>query len=143
MFIGNYQHNIDPKGRLSVPAKIRNLIKESVVLSRGLDGCLELRTPEEFENYANKFLSKSNNKQQNRNYKRLLFANSLTIEIDSANRVLIPANFKKMANLEKEVVIIGMGDHVEIWDKKAYDEFNEANFDNFNELAESMEDDNQ
>ncbi|AFP75984.1 division/cell wall cluster transcriptional repressor MraZ [Mycoplasmoides gallisepticum] len=141
MFIGNYQHNIDPKGRLSIPSKLRSLIQDSVVLSRGLDGCLELRTNQEFENYANKFLSQSNNKQQNRNYKRLLFANSLTVEIDSANRILIPANFKKMANLNKEVVIIGMGDHIELWDINAYEQFNEANFDKFNELAESMDDD--
>ncbi|QZX48845.1 division/cell wall cluster transcriptional repressor MraZ [Mycoplasma sp. E35C] len=141
MFIGNYQHNIDLKGRLSIPAKLRNLIKDSVVLSRGLDGCLELRTPEEFDKYANKFLAQSSNSQQSRNYRRLLFANSSTVEIDSANRILIPANFKQMASLSKEAVIIGMGDHIEIWDQKAYDQFNEDNFDKFTELAEAMDND--
>lgn len=115
MFLGTYFHNLDTKNRLTIPSKILSNIKENrVIVSKGFDGCLELRTNDEFEKYTNKLLSLSQNKLNTRTVLRQLLANASDIEIDSAKRVLIPSNLLVEAKIQKEVVIIGVGDKCEI-----------------------------
>lgn len=114
MFLGTFIHNIDNKNRLSIPAAIRNQLGKSVVISKGFDGSLNLRTPEEFQVYASKLLSLSQTKLNTRTIQRQLLANAAEIDIDSANRILIPANLIQEAKLQTSVTIIGLGNKLEI-----------------------------
>ncbi len=140
MFLGTFIHNIDNKNRLSIPAAIRNQLGKSVVISKGFDGSLNLRTPEEFQVYASKLLSLSQTKLNTRTIQRQLLANAAEIDIDSANRILIPANLIQEAKLQTSVTIIGLGNKLEIWDSLKYAEMKEATDSTLEEVAEGIED---
>lgn len=115
VFLGTYSHTLDSKNRLAIPSKILSLLDENkVILSKGFDGCLELRTPQAFEIYSQKLLTLSQNKLNTRMLLRQLLANAIDIGIDSAKRILIPANLIAEAKLAKDIVIIGLGDKCEI-----------------------------
>lgn len=138
MFLGTYEHSLDSKNRLSFPSRLRSKISTSVVISKGFDGCLEIRTPEEFENYAQSLNRLSNTHKDSRLIIRQIFANSIDIELDASNRILIPANLLKEGNLKKDVVIIGAGKKMEIWDKQAYEKFKLESDSTFEEVAERL-----
>ena len=140
MFLGTFIHNIDNKNRLSIPAVIRNQLGKSVVISKGFDGSLNLRTPEEFQIYASKLLSLSQTKLNTRTIQRQLLANAAEIDIDSANRILIPANLIQEAKLQTAVTIIGLGNKLEIWDSQQYAKLKEATDSTLEEVAEGIED---
>jgi MraZ protein len=114
MLLGTYEHFLDSKNRLNLPSKFRNKLTDNVVLSKGFDGCLELRSSENFTIYANKLMSYSSNKSTNRLVTRELLANATEISIDSNGRILLPANLIKEASIKKEIVIIGLGNKIEI-----------------------------
>ncbi|MGL4948166.1 MAG: division/cell wall cluster transcriptional repressor MraZ [Mycoplasma sp.] len=141
MFLGSYKHQLDTKNRLTIPSKILNNIKsKSVILSKGFDGCLELRTIDAFEAYSEKIMALSQNKIKSRTLLRQLLANANEIDIDSANRVLVPSNLISEAKLSKSIVIIGLGNKCEIWDEVAYEEFKSKSDNLLEELAESLDD---
>lgn len=141
MFLGTFNHNLDSKNRLTIPSKIVEKLTDYVVVSKGFDGCLELRTKEKFDEYTNKLLSLSQNKANSRALLRQLLANANEIEIDSAKRILIPTNLLKEANIDKNVTIIGLGDKLEIWDSLKYEEFKNKTDNILEELAENLPDD--
>ena len=115
IFLGTYQHCIDEKNRLSLPTKIINkLNSRCIIVSKGFDGCLELRTQDEFNLWVNKILSYSQNKKDTRILLRQILANSTEIEIDKTNRILIPETLKNIAHLNKNVIVIGLGNKLEI-----------------------------
>ena len=115
MFLGTYYHNLDAKNRLTIPSKIlANITDSKLIISKGFDGCLELRTLHEFEKFTNNLLALSQNKLNTRTILRQLLANASEVEIDSAKRILIPSNLLQEAKLEKEAVIIGIGNKCEI-----------------------------
>lgn len=138
MFLGTYEHALDPKNRLSLPSRLRDKLEKAVVLSKGLDGCLELRTPEEFERYAAGLSSLSATKKDARTFVRQVFANSADVAIDSANRILIPAPLLAEGNLKRDVVVIGVGRKIEIWDKDKYAAFKEETDPQFETVAEHL-----
>lgn len=141
MFLGTYYHNLDAKNRLTIPSKILASITDSkLIISKGFDGCLELRTLHEFEKFTNNLLALSQNKLNTRTILRQLLANASEVEIDSAKRILIPSNLLQEAKLEKEAVIIGVGNKCEIWNKLAYDEFKNKTDSLLEELAEGLDD---
>ncbi|MGL4950851.1 MAG: division/cell wall cluster transcriptional repressor MraZ [Mycoplasma sp.] len=141
MFLGTYRHQLDLKNRLTIPSKILfNLPSKTVVLSKGFDGCLELRTLEAFEQYSKKLMTLSQNKINSRTLLRQLLANASEIEIDSAKRILVPNNLIDEANLSKSVVILGLGNKCEIWDEAVYEKFKENSDNILEDLAESLED---
>ena len=143
MFLGTYLHNIDNKNRLALPSKIAAKLSKSVVVSKGFDGCLELRTIESFNKYADTLMSYSANKHENRIVVRQLLANASEIEIDNAKRILIPANLLKEVNITSDVTIIGVGNKLEIWDSKAYKAFKTKTDKTYEAIAERIEDDNK
>ncbi|MCF0228020.1 MAG: division/cell wall cluster transcriptional repressor MraZ, partial [Malacoplasma sp.] len=100
MFLGTYSHTIDPKNRLALPSKIAAKLSKTVIVSKGFDGCLELRSQEEFDKYSNILMSYSTNKHENRIVVRQLLANASEITIDNAKRILIPANLLKEVNIK-------------------------------------------
>lgn len=140
MFLGTYSHTLDSKNRLAIPSKILSLLDENkVILSKGFDGCLELRTPQAFEIYSQKLLTLSQNKLNTRMLLRQLLANAIDIGIDSAKRILIPANLIDEAKLAKDIVIIGLGDKCEIWDARAYEDFKHNSDNILEKLAENID----
>lgn len=141
LFLGTYIHTIDEKNRLSLPAKLVDKFSHRiVVVSKGFEGCLELRSQEDFEIWSQKILSYSPNKKGSRILARQILANSSEIELDKANRILIPDVLTKLANLKKNVIIIGLGNKLEVWDAKAYAKFQAETDSKFEAVAERIDD---
>jgi MraZ protein len=114
VFLGTYEHSIDDKNRLVLPSKIVLKLSKTVFISKGFDGCLEIREKEDFNDYVKKLLSYSNTSKDARQVQRIFLSLSCETEIDSAKRILIPSNLRNKANLTKDVVIIGVGKMIEI-----------------------------
>lgn len=140
MFLGTFNHNLDPKNRLTIPSKIlTSLDDKKVIVSKGLDGCLDLWTMSGFENYSQKLLALSQNRLNTRTLLRQLLANAIELEIDSANRILVPTILLAEAKISKEVVIIGVGNKCEIWDTEAYKNFKDKSDGILEQLAENLD----
>lgn len=137
-FIGEYAHNIDKKGRIIIPAKFRTAYCGNLIVSRGLDGCLNLYTNEQWNTLMEQLMALPNTKRETRLFKRNLAAKASECEIDSQGRILIPANLVKEADLVKECYVIGTGNTVEIWSKERWDSYNEEHSDDFEEVAETL-----
>lgn len=123
MFIGEYSHTIDDKGRLSLPAKFRPEFQGNVVVTRGLDGCLFVYPKEEWRVTAEKLASLPLGKQKNRAFARLMLAGAWDSELDSQGRMMIPEYLRKYAKLGKHAVVAGLYNRVEIWDEDAWHEY--------------------
>lgn len=117
MFMGEYNHSIDAKGRLFVPAKFREELGDNFVVSAGLDGCLYLSTQNYFEEFAQNLAALPFTREA-REMQRHFLMNASNGEIDKQGRILIPAKLKELANLTKDVVIVGVIKKIEIWDKE-------------------------
>lgn len=115
MFLGQYRHNLDSKNRLTVPARYREPLAEGAYVTRGFDGNLMVYTAADFGQISQQASETSVTDQSARQLKRLLFANADFITIDKSGRMLIPDFLRQIAGLENEVVLAGMGDHLEIW----------------------------
>lgn len=138
MFMGEYQHNIDSKGRAIIPAKFREELGQTFILTKGLDKCLVAYTMDEWKNFETKLKSLPQTDEGVRRFARYLFSGASECEPDAQGRVVIPPVLRKHANISKEIVSIGIVSKVEIWSKENWDTYN--NEDNFinNELAERM-----
>ena len=141
MFLGTYIHTIDSKNRLALPSKIASKLSKTIVVSKGFDGGLELRSINDFEKYSEMLMSYSANKHENRVVVRQLLANAAEISIDPAKRILIPANLLKEVNIKVDVTIIGVGNKLEIWDTNSYKAFKAKTDKTYEEIAERLEDD--
>ena len=136
MLIGEYEHSLDAKGRLIMPAKLRQDIGERFIVTKGLDGCLFAFSQKEWENFEQKLKALPLSDKNARNFVRFFLSGATECEIDKQGRFLIPGNLRASANLEKEAVIIGVGTRLEIWNKsiwKSKDEEISAD-----EIAENM-----
>ena len=136
MFMGEYNHTIDAKGRIIVPAKFRDLLGEHFVVTKGLDGCLWVFPTDEWDTFYEKLRSLPVTKKDVRAFVRNFMANALDAELDKQGRILLPLNLRKAANLDKDVVLIGTGPRVEIWDKAAWESSYED--EDADEIAERM-----
>ncbi len=143
MFLGTFYHKLDAKNRLNLPTKIVSKLSADVVLSKGFEGCLELRTLTAFENYSAQLMNYSANKRESRILVRQLLANAIDLKLDKANRILIPQNLLAESNIKDEVVIIGVGNKLEIWDKKAYQAFKESTDQIYADIAQNIDDEKQ
>lgn len=119
---GTYYHNVDAKGRLIIPAKLRDALGGEFVITPGFENCLYLYSNEEWDNFTDKLNGLGNKKTIVRNMKRFFQANAADCEIDSQGRTLIPPQLRQKAGIEKEVVVIGNGEKAEIWSKDAWEE---------------------
>ena len=138
MFMGEYNHTIDTKGRVIVPAKFREKLGEGSVVTKGLDGCLFVYPKEEWQKFEEKLRQLPLNQQNARKITRFFLAGATGCEIDKQGRVLLPAVLREFAELEKDVVMVGIMNRVEIWSKERW---NSANaFDDMEEVAEQMND---
>ncbi|HUX81093.1 MAG TPA: division/cell wall cluster transcriptional repressor MraZ [Candidatus Paceibacterota bacterium] len=123
MFIGEYLHTLDPKNRVSLPAKFRKDLGNSVVLTRGLDHCLFVYTKKAWEKEAQSRAVHAGGTAAARGLARLFLAGAMDTEVDTAGRVLIPDHLKSFAGLHTRIVIAGVADRVEIWDEKAWKKY--------------------
>ena len=140
MFMGEYEHNIDRKGRLIMPAKFREELGEHVVVNRGLDGCLYVYTAAQWEEVYTKLQALPSNRKEARAYQRMMLSKAAECEMDSQGRILIPSSLVSLAGLEKECMIIGVANHLEIWAKAKWLALEEEQDGMFEELAESLQD---
>lgn len=136
MFMGEHNHTVDTKGRLIVPSKFREALGDEFVVTKGLDGCLFAYPSEEWKLIEAKFREVSQFSQKARKFARFFFAGAAACEVDKQGRVLLPAVLREFAGIEKEVVLAGVLNHVEIWSKDRWQEANE--YDDVEELAEHM-----
>ena len=137
-----FKHNIDSKGRLIIPAKIRDSLGSSFVVTVGVDDCLSLYSIEEWENFTEKLDRQSNNKANIRMLKRYFRSNAADVEMDSQGRVVIPQDLRDSAGITKEVVIIGDGEKAEVWDRAKWDELQKQDIfdkENIRDMLESMD----
>lgn len=137
MFMGEYNHTVDPKGRLIVPSKFREQLGNEFVVTKGLDGCLFVYPNEEWQNIEEKFRSISMTSKSARKFSRFFFAGAATVELDKQGRILIPPVLREYADLQKDTVLVGVLSRIEIWDKDRWQE-NTYEEDEMDEIAEQM-----
>ena len=134
--MGEYEHSLDAKGRLIMPAKLRQDIGDKFVITKGLDGCLFAFSQEEWLNFENKLKLLPLSDKNARNFVRFFLAGATECELDKQGRFLIPINLRTAATLEKEAVIIGVGTRLEIWNKAIWESKDEEI--SAEEIAENM-----
>ena len=122
---GEYKHSIDAKGRLAMPAKLRDELGERFTVTKGLDGCLAVYPEKEWESLEDRIRALGNGEKARR-VKRYYFANAFDAQLDAQGRILIPAGLREFADLQKDVVVIGQLDHAEIWTSEQWRVYNEA-----------------
>lgn len=139
MFMGEYNHTIDTKGRMIIPAKIREQLGDLCIVTKGLDNCLAIYTAEAWKKISTALQSQSSTKASVRALKRFVFGSAAELEYDKQGRVLIPVPLREYASLDKQAVIVGAGDHVEIWSREKYDFYDEQVAESMEELVEGLE----
>ncbi|MEC1179453.1 division/cell wall cluster transcriptional repressor MraZ [Metasolibacillus meyeri] len=138
MFMGEYVHSIDVKGRLIVPSKFRESLGEAFVITRGLDNCIFGYPMDEWRKLEEKLKSLPMTKKDARAFARFFFSGATEVELDKQGRINIPATLVQYANLEKECVVLGVSSRIEIWAKEAWDTYYDESEASFNEIAENM-----
>ena len=136
MLIGEYEHSLDAKGRLIMPAKLRLDMGERFIVTKGLDGCLFAFSQKEWENFETKLKTLPLSDKNARNFVRFFLSGATECEIDKQGRFLIPNNLRTAAGLEKEAIIIGVGTRLEIWNKATWEKCDEDI--SADEIAENM-----
>ena len=138
MIIGQYNYNLDPKKRLTIPTKFRSVLSEGAVITRGIDGCLFLYPQKQWNELADK-LSKLPLSQSNaRSFARVMLAGAMDVKVDSLGRILIPDYLKEYASLNKSVVIAGLYDRIEIWDEDAWKKYGQTTNAQVENMAEGL-----
>ena len=142
MFYGEYTHGIDNKGRLILPAKLRDVAKENGVdkffVTRGLDKCIFMFSEQEWRLQENKFKGLSFTKQQARHFNRLFFSGAVEVAPDRQGRFIIPDYLKSFAGIKKDAILIGVANRIEIWETKTWQEFFQKTSAEFEQTAEGM-----
>jgi MraZ protein len=131
MFIGEYSHNLDDKGRLAVPKKFRTVLAKGAVVTRGLDNCLFLYTRAEWEKLATKLAN-------TRAFARLMLAGAMDVIPDKQGRIILPEYLRVFAGLGKETIVAGLYNRLEIWDQRKWSAYTQRTESESNEIAERM-----
>ena len=138
MFMGEYNHTIDAKGRLIIPARFRELLGEEFILTKGLDGCLSIYPLDEWNAFETKLRALPLTNKNARTFTRFFVAGATSCELDKQGRILVPQTLREFAGLEKEVVLTGNLDRIEIWSKEKWSE--NCDYGDMDNIAESMQD---
>lgn len=145
MFFGSYEHTLDDKGRLLIPKKIKENLGEANLLyiMQGFEGCLAIYTEAEFNHLVDECNNLSFYKKNSRDYLRVMLASVSELNLDKVGRIQLPNQILAKFKIEKEVVIIGVNDHFEIWNKSSYRQYEAGVNDRFEEIAESLKSENE
>ncbi|MCL4441669.1 MAG: division/cell wall cluster transcriptional repressor MraZ [Firmicutes bacterium] len=138
MFIGEYQHTIDSKGRLFIPARFREGLGDKFILTKGLDGCLFVYPPKEWTALEQKMRSLPFTRADARAFVRFFFSGATECEVDKQGRILIPASLREYGGLEKDTMVVGIASRVEIWSKQRWEEYNSSASASAEQLAEKI-----
>jgi len=138
MFMGEFQHNIDDKGRIIIPVKFRDELGDVFIITRGLDKALFVYPLSEWQQIEQKLKSLPFTKADARKFTRFFFSGAIESEIDKQGRVIIPNNLRGYAFLTKECVVIGVSNRIEIWDKNYWESYYQDSEDSFNDIAETL-----
>ena len=141
MLQGEYNHNLDDKGRLIIPKNLRDDLGESVVVCNGLDGCLFVYPQPEWDKLVSKLMALPLINEKARNTKRHFIGSSATLEYDKQGRVTLPPSLRKFAGLQKEVVLVGVLDKLEVWNLEAWEEEQQKNSINMKDIMSGLADD--
>jgi len=137
MFLGEYQYNLDSKGRIAIPAKFRKDL-EGAIMTRGLDFCLFIYSAKDWEKLAQKLIALPLAQSNSRAFVRLMLSGAADLTLDNQGRVLIPDYLRKYAGLKKEVVIAGLYNRLEIWDQEKWNEYKRKTESASEEIAEKL-----
>ena len=137
MFMGEYNHTIDAKGRLIIPSRFRELLGEEFVLTRGLDGCLSIYPMDEWAAFEETLLALPLTNKAARTFSRFFVAGATTCQLDKQGRILVPQTLRQFAGLEKDVVLTGNLNRIEVWSKEKWSE--NCNYDDMDSIAESIQ----
>lgn len=138
MFYGEYQHTVDPKGRVIVPAKLREGLGEKFIITKGLDNCLFAYSKDEWKNFEAKLRTLPMTDKDARAFMRFFFAGATECEVDKQGRILVPQNLRDHAGLDKDIYFIGMSSRVEVWDKAKWDEYSSSDNLSADKVAEKF-----
>lgn len=140
MFMGEYQHSIDEKGRIIIPSKFRESLGTTFIATRGLDNCLFVYPMAEWSVLEQKLKSLPLMKSDARAFTRFFFSGATECELDKQGRVNIPAHLREYAKLDKDCMVLGVSSRVEIWSKQTWEGYYEQSEQAFNEIAEKLVD---
>ncbi|PIZ95702.1 MAG: cell division/cell wall cluster transcriptional repressor MraZ [Candidatus Magasanikbacteria bacterium CG_4_10_14_0_2_um_filter_37_12] len=138
MFIGEYSHNLDDKGRLAIPKKFQSVLSKGAVVTRGLDNCLFLYTSSEWKKLADKLANLPFSQAKSRAFARLMLAGAMDIAIDKQGRAILPEYLRTFAGLKKEIVVAGLYNRLELWDQKKWSEYTKKTEKESEKIAEEM-----
>ena len=138
MFIGEYQHNLDAKGRIIIPSRFRDELHTTFILARGLDGCLTIYSLKQWEKLFEEVNKLPTTKKAARQDIRMLTSTATECTLDNQGRIAVPSFLAKPVNITKECVVIGANDHIEIWDKATWESYYLDASNNFEEVAENL-----
>ena len=137
MFMGEYHHSIDEKGRLIIPSKVRINLGENFIITRGLDGCLFIYPKNEWDKIINKYKNLPDTKNK-RQFMRIFLSGATTCEYDKQGRINIPIPLVSYANLVKDCIIIGVDERLEVWSKENWEKFILENEENLSDIADAL-----
>lgn len=140
MFIGEYSHNLDEKGRLAIPKKFRQDLSKGAVVTRGLDNCLFLYTKPEWQKLAEKLANLPFAQANTRAFARLMLAGAMDVTLDKQGRVILPEYLRNFAGLKKNSIVAGLYNRLEIWDSKAWEAYKTRTEKESTKIAEQMAD---
>lgn len=140
MFLGEYQHSLDSKGRITIPSKFREQLSDHFVATKGLENCIFLYSMEEWRNIEEKLRSLPLTRTDARSFVRFFFSGASELEVDKQGRTVLPANLREYAGIDRDVVIIGVGTRAEIWSGDKWEEYNQDKAGHYEQLAESLVD---
>ena len=138
MFLGEYTHSIDTKGRVAIPAKFRDKLTAGAIITRGLDQCLFIFTSAEWEALAQKLIALPLAQANSRAFVRLMMAGAANVDIDAQGRVLVPEYLRNYAKLKKEAVVTGLYNRIEIWDRESWERYKQKTEGASDEIAEKL-----
>lgn len=138
MLTGEYTHSIDEKGRIIIPSKIRSVIGNNIIITRGMDGCLFGYSKESWENLVSKLETLPFTKKDNRNFIRFFTSGAIALEFDKQGRINIPNYLSEYANLLDDVIIIGVINRIEIWNKEKWNNFLRDNVESLSDISENL-----
>ncbi len=139
MFIGEYLHKMDVKGRTSLPSKFKKNIGDTLIITRGFDNSLTVYTESSWKEITEKLSKLSITKKAERSFTRMMLSGAIEVSPDKQGRILIPEYLRKYAGIETEIVWAGVGDKAEIWDKAKWDVYLDESIKNSEEIADSLD----
>lgn len=138
MFMGEYNHTIDAKGRLIIPSKFREALGDEFVVTKGLDGCLFVYDNKEWNVFEEKLKSLPLTNKDARKFVRFFLAGAASVEVDKQGRILVPSVLREFGEINKEVVLVGVASRIEIWSKEKWE--SSTDYEDMDEIAEHMAD---